>query len=941
MSNHELILLSPYRLPTHHSLYLADEDVAAFLNGLAALWHPAALRGAVGPPRIASPYDHEQPQPNCVYATPEHPPLLLPDDWGHRVKEAGSITFKAFAGRDATLDNLKDALRSRTAEGEAADPLIDRDAERTAPFFGLGFGHDMMSALFEAHSHENMLDAPAFWKDVQDAVAALSGDDADAPRRCLTSAAERLVSAREVLYPASLHLVDLGLLDPTHPDGAWPASFDKGLALNLIACASLLERIGRDQPERLAKLRDRVAADLVEVCGGPYLEREDALLPLESQLWNLLKGQAVTKQLLDREVSVFARRRFAFDPHTPLLLQSVGISRALLLAFDESIIPAHRTTVVNWPSPDGKQVQCFTRTPLAADSPQTFFHLAHHLHHTIMQDHAATLALLHRDKTAGPWYDDWLELSRLAPALGKWVTLSAYLREVLAGDYTSAASADDFHGDYLVERANPPEGRPIGPERTEPVSGFARQVRARRSLDTAWTLAAMTRSLGGHVEPPDGESFDARLTHLEDRVESEPIPPIEELIKAQDEAAATLARRLTARGQPDNPGYLVLNPCSFNRRVALELGGLTGPIPQGGPVKASQFNDGVGRIVVEVPALGFAWFPRQGPPGPPPSPGRLRLADDRCVRNEYFEAEIDPATGGLRAIRDPRTRVNRLGQQMVFNPGSTAHVQQIRTTSTGPALGEIISEGVLIDAKDEVLGSFRQRFRAWAGRPLLEIRIDLKLTQPAKGYPWHSYYGARFAWRDEQASLTRGVLGASYTTSHTRPETPDYLELRTGAQNTAIFPGGLPFHQRHGSRMLDVILSVEGEETSSFELAIGVDRGNPMQTASGVATPVPVVETSMGPPHVGAAGWLFHLDAPNLLLTSLRPAPAGADGVTARLLEIGGVGGQAQWRCVRDPKQARLLDAHGEATLDLPIQGDAVQMDVGRNDLIQMRVDFS
>jgi hypothetical protein len=206
MSNHELILLSPYRLPTHHSLYLADEDVAAFLNGLAVLWHPASLRGAVGPPRVASPYDHETPQPNCVYATPDHPPVLLPDDWYHRVKEAGSVAFKAFVGRGATLDNLKDALRSRTTEGEAGDPLIALDAERTAPFFGLGFGHDMINALFEAHSHENMLDAPAFWKDVQDAVAALSGDDAEAPRRLLTTAAERLVSAREVLYPASLHL---------------------------------------------------------------------------------------------------------------------------------------------------------------------------------------------------------------------------------------------------------------------------------------------------------------------------------------------------------------------------------------------------------------------------------------------------------------------------------------------------------------------------------------------------------------------------------------------------------------------------------------------------------------------------------------------------------------------------------------------------------------
>ncbi len=419
---------------------------------------------------------------------------------------------------------------------------------------------------------------------------------------------------------------------------------------------------------------------------------------------------------------------------------------------------------------------------------------------------------------------------------------------------------------------------------------------------------------------------------------------MDELVKAQDEAAAALARRLTARGKPNNPGYLVLNPCSFNRRVALELGGLSAAIPQGGAVKASQFNDGVARVVAEVPALGFAWFPREGPPGPPPPAGRMRMADDRFVRNEYFEAEIDPATGGLRAIRDPKTRTNRVGQQVVYNPGSTIHVQQIRTTSTGPALGEIVSEGVLLDAKDEVLAAVRQRFRAWIGRPLLEMRIDFKVVQAPKGYPWHGYYGARFAWRDETAALARGVGGCGYTTSHTRPESPDYLELRVGVQNTVIFPGGLPFHQRHGKRMLDVILMVEGEETSSFELAIGLDRDQPMQTALGVATPVPVVETPVGPPHVGTSGWLFHLDAlEHAADEPAAEAPTGPTAVTARMLE--GEQRPAHARlvaaCVRDPKSARLLDGRGEPVMDLPIQGDAVRLDVARNDLVQMRVDFS
>ncbi len=63
-------------------------------------------------------------------------------------------------------------------------------------------------------------------------------------------------------------------------------------------------------------------------------------------------------------------------------------------------------------------------------------------------------------------------------------------------------------------------------------------------------------------------------------------------------------------------------------------------------------------------------------------------------------------------------------------------------------------------------------------------------------------------------------------------------------------------------------------------------------------------------------------------------------GIVARLLECGGFGGHAELRCVRDPQRAVMLDARGEAQMDAPIQGDAVLLDVGRNDLVQLRVDF-
>ena len=452
MSTRELILLSPYRFPTQDTLYLGDDDVSAFLNGFACLWHPAALLGAAAPPRIGSPYDFEQPVAGHVYAVPSQPPLLLPDDWMDRVRNAGASAFEVTPDRAVSLANLRQALLAHAGEQPGQADLIDRPADQVGPFLGIGFGHGHVEALFDAMSHEKLLDTAAFWQDVQEAVGALQGPDAALVRQHLQAAADKLQAAREVLYPVTVHIIDLCLADDAQIERPWPAACDHGLPWNLIAGASFLQRLGQQSPERLAGLRDGVAADIIEVCGGCALEREDALLPLESQLWNLLKGQALYEELLGQAVKVYARRRFAFHPQLPLLLQNTGMGRALLLTFDDSVVPAHRSTMVNWPSPDGKQVEAFTRTPHAVDSPQIGFHLAHHLYRTIMQDQAATLALLHRDKPAAAWYGDWLELGRFAPVLGRWTTLSGYFNEVLSGEYTSAAEADEFHDDYLVER---------------------------------------------------------------------------------------------------------------------------------------------------------------------------------------------------------------------------------------------------------------------------------------------------------------------------------------------------------------------------------------------------------------------------------------------------------------------------------------------------------
>src|SRR5207244_9773665 len=136
-----------------------------------------------------------------------------------------------------------------------------------------------------------------------------------------------------------------------------------------------------------------------------------------------------------------------------------------------------------------------------------------------------------------------------------------------------------------------------------------------------------------------------------------------------------------------------------------------------------------------------AWLPREGPPGTPPMTVKMRLGDQtsRTIRNDHFEVEVDASTGGLKAIRDHKTRLNRLGQMLIFNPGSRMVAKEVKVTSAGPALAEIVSDGFLIGEQGQELATFRQRLRRWMGRPLLEMRIEITPVQPPSGYGWPAH----------------------------------------------------------------------------------------------------------------------------------------------------------------------------------------------------------
>jgi hypothetical protein len=933
MTERHAYLLSPYRPPTSYPVTLNATECAAWLNGYAALWHPAILRRLAGPPHPASVYDHDQPGEECVFVVPEGPTVYQADDWIDRVKTARAVAFSGYESREQTLTALKEAF-------QPTDEWVDVDAETLRWFFAVGYGHLMVDTLFEAMSHEKLLDAAGFWQDVLD--AANLAREPNECRRKLVSAAEKLRTAREGAHSGSIFLLEWILLpDPANLGAAWPAAIHQRSPATVIADARTLERIAEEQPERFSELMAAMPADLptaVELCVGAYRERDDALLPIESQLWNLRIGRTKAKERFGTDPSVFARRTSAFHPQLPSWLALAGYRHGIATSLDGATVPARYSAVVGWPGPDGQSIDVFTREPLPAAESQTFFNFAYHLHQAITHDSTPTLTLLHK-REPGQGYTDLLTIGELANVFGEPATMSRYFSETHAGDYTGVAGADEFFADYLDDRVT-------NRHRPDAVGGFAKHYRLRRRLDSAFTLAALHRSL--NPVTPEELARLGQLQELEREIETSgpdtgagglTDDAADKLNAVEAAIAHPLAERLQVRAVENRPGHLILNSCGFTRRVLVELANQPGPIPVEGPVKSCEFADGTLRAVVEVPGLGFAWIPR-GSAATPVFKSKIKTAELTTVRNEFFEAELDPATGGLRAFRDMKTRINRLGQYLVYNPGSKAIATSVQVTNAGPALGEVTAIGRIENEHGEPLAEFRQRLRAWIGRPALELAIEIAPKHSPAGYPWHAYYAARFGWRDDRAATFRGVNGANSQSTHARPVTPDYLEFRLGKERTFLFTGGLPFVQRHGSRMMDVVLVPEGEATTRFELLLAFDREHPMQTATGWTLPPTVVETAKGPPHIGASGWLGNVDLPSLLLTSLRPVGESRT-VEARVIETAGFAGSAELRFARDPASAKLVDLMGEPLQDLTLLEGAIPLEFSAGELITIRAEFA
>lgn len=909
MAYEKLILLAPCHGLEDFPLYHTGEEAASLLACWTALWHPLFIHSAAHLPGIE----------RCDYPTDEidNALLLLPTpceveldaDLPETAKLKNAVLIR---GEHSRSKILKAAL---ARYGDEADKL---DAELVRDFLAFGFAFLQVEVLTQQMRYSSSIDQTRIARDLKLAAAALIAGDSETCREKLTVCHDALTDERSHYYPVEVYFVDLTLL--ATQEATLGRSLDRQLddepAQNFIASGVAIERLAQHNPSALDKLRNRLAAGEVGLAGGEYEELRLPLCSPGTAAEQLRKGQVVYQEHLGQLPSTFARRANGMYPNLAYLLRDAGFESALHLKFDEGQMPDSAQGKTTWQVGDADLIECYARAPLDAAAHETFLNLPSQLSDTMDTDHVATKMFVHWPGHVAPWYHDLRRCARYGTALGKFVTLTEYFSEAAAYATKDSFHADDYVYPYLQQSAASGQGGAIANCRDY----WQREI---------------------ECVAKSGLTAIANILDCDDTEQKTDIAQVIQEKLCQTEDGATT----------------VVNPFSFPRRVLLTS--TTGQLASGDAVYAAAPNsDGSQQALVDVPAMGFATVRFDGQ-GEVASGPEIVDAEELMLRNEFFQATIDPVTGTLRSLRDYKSRKTRLSQQLAFRitlpktgqpwvdskspvAYSVMAADSVEVTRNGQLIGEIVSRGRLLALNGEVVGEFVQRYQVERGNRILAVEFEVRTVEEVLlDDPWDSYYACRFAFADESAVLRAGCRYQAHDVSRRRLAAPLFVDIDCGNLQTTLLTGGLPFHRRASDTIVETLIATSGDSAIAARFGIGVDLPNASRSAIDFLAKSQSLELSAE--LAGAAssevGWFFHIDSRNVIVTDWRPLEDGT-GIRLQIVETAERSSTVSIRSFKPWRTAALVNFRDETVAELSVYDGVAEYPIPPGAFAEIRLQW-
>ncbi len=943
MQYNDLIVLVPCHSLEDFPSELGEADACSLLNGFTILWHPQLLASTGAYPKWERADDALEVKADRLVIVPTPCDDKVPKTWVERARREGCVVVNKESDRSKMLEAALAPLELT----ETVDP------ELVADFLALGTVHLQTELLTRHMRNFSQIDEVHMQREALAAAQAAINNDHEATRKHLNHCYEMLLECRERFYPVDAFLVDLCLVNPDQANDQLREVIGSKIPVSLMATAKDWETILEDDSSWREVVGSACAAKTVDIIGGEYEDLPTPLMALDSIVSQLYKGRRVLEENFGVLPTTWGRKRFGVGTHMPQILDKMGYKSALHFVMDDGIYPDEEQTQLRWEGSDGTPLDAFSRIPLAADSSSAFLRLAMRMAESMDYDHTAAVIFARWPQMRTPWLADLRRASKYGSVLGKFATLSNFFNDVSSPGRLSDFKAGAYFTPNLLHA--------VAKQEANPISRYLDYWQRRRQFESvAWSDAVvqLLRSQSSIVQDCDLETR-IEEAHPEATQETKSLAD-KALQEKQSTTTKDLSSILVNKDKPGT-GLLIVNPHSFARKCYVTWPAGTMPGSEK-PILHKQVNEAEAAAVVEIPACGFVVLSAEPKSGLTPV-GKLPLAEDLILRNDFFEVKLSEVTGGIGGIQTYQRSPVRISQQVAYRFGlertftvgtgaeqetfkshySGMELREAKVLCAGPAMGAIETKGELIDQTNgKLLATYRQVTRVFRGRPNIEVELSLDLKKTPTGDPWTNYIGCRFAWKHTTAALTASMQQGAHAVSSQRIEAPHYLEIADDHYRTTLLTPGLTFHRKTGDRMFDTLLITEGETRRDFRFSIAIDSKYPMQSQLDAYSEPLVIPTEFAAPAGGQQGWFFFVGAPNVQLTRILPAITrdGKPGYLLRLLETEGRTKKFPLQCLKTPTKAQQVDFNGKKISDFKIVDAAVMVEVSAYEICDVELSF-
>ena len=979
--------------PIHHR----GEEAADLLANWTALWHPALIASC-----CAQPDWHQADNPECSYDGNADDLLLalvpcvaqssLDSELLTNLDALDAIVIESDAASLKTRSEIvEDALNANAHAAELAKKV---DSEIAEDFHALGYAFLQIQIMTRQLRYSSNLDRALFSELTAGAAKHAIDGEHEKAKSELTKCFDMLLQEKSSYYPVEAELIDIVLTAETTLGKSLRRQLGQAHAFNVLITGTNAQKLSTKQPESLKQLKTRVnlqsdgspdseneSLEKVGLIGGLQDELPESLVSTESLINQLHRGRTTIQNLFGIVPSVFMRRRFGLSPATPGVLEQFDFTGAIHATLDDGEYPSCSGANLRWTGNDDRSILAFGETPLSAADEGSFVGLGVKLGEAIDSAHIASVVFCHwPDKTCQS-FKDILRTTKYGPLFGSFVNVEDYFESVYDPGYGDTFTSDEYRDPYLKQA--------VQREALNPVSCVTKYWKRFYRLNSARALWTQTCATTG-VDSATVAEIQNQLGELQNSIESAlNLNTVDDSI---DQAIEDLIERLTNRrsGSQSNPSSSdtataqsnsasnsnsieLINTTSLRRRVIFQRdSNNVGTIKNQPPIIVAEGTKHGSHWVAEVPPMGAATVSAGSLVQEDSFKSDPAVAEELVLRNEFFELNVDPTTGGIRSVQIYGSRINLVSQQLAIRIPSQKDsrdqaltkarytkmvANQIETVSDSRLSGTIVSSGQLLDGS-EPLANFKQSVSLSRGKRIASVSVEIELLSELSGSLNH-YVCSRLAWKSEASRLiantqeTRDEITSDWFTA------TNFVEIVQDDHRLVMLTGGLPYHRRASRRMMDSLLIVGNETQRSFAFGIGVDVGHSMAAAVDWLSPVICVESeSHGDSNThendgsvvtaNKSGWLFHFNCKNILVTWWQPCfngESGKDdqwsGVQLRLRETEGRAGTLSIRCPQPIASGERVNFGGDFLQSLKVAQDddtKLELEFGRFDYLQISI---